>query len=135
MTVPSRVVADALSPDTGEHSVGLALSAQGVTPFDASTRDPARQLLALQRELAERRLNAVRAVVLLLLTAAALLYAPNLTPGLNRANVIVLAPSLAWTIAQYMLFYRRARLPLPSGWMTRSAAPQESRSTRGRSAT
>ena len=111
MTVPSRVVADALSPDTGEHSVGLAMSAQGATPIDASTRDPARQLLALQRELAERRLNAVRAVVLLLLTAAALLYAPNLTPGLNRANVIVLAPSLAWTIAQYVWFYRRARLP------------------------
>ena len=91
MTVPSRAVADTLSPDTGEHLVGLAMSGQRTEVFDASTPDPARQLLALQRELAERRLNAVRAVVLLLLTAAALLYAPNLTPGLNRANVIVLA--------------------------------------------
>ena len=111
MTGPSRGVTDALSPDTGEHLVGLAMSGQRAEAFDAATGDPARQLLALQRELAERRLNAVRAVVLLLLTAAALLYAPNLTPGLNRANVTVLAPSLAWTIAQYVLFYRRARLP------------------------
>jgi signal transduction histidine kinase len=73
--------------------------------------DPARQLLALQRERAERQLNAVRAVVLLLLAIAAMVYAPSLTPGLNRANVLVLVPSLLWTGAQYLLFYRRPRLP------------------------
>jgi signal transduction histidine kinase len=83
-------------------------------PGGAST-DPARQLLALQRERAERQLNAVRAVVLLLLGFAALVYAPSLTAGLNRANVLVLGPSLLWTVAQYALFYRHAHLP---GWLT-----------------
>ena len=111
MTAPSRVSPDPLYSDTGEYATALAASAQGAGPLAANARDPARQLLALERELAERQLNAVRAVVLLLLTAAALLYAPSLTPGLNRANVIVLVPSLVWTIAQYVLFYRRERLP------------------------
>jgi signal transduction histidine kinase len=76
--------------------------------------DPATQLLELQREIAERQLNAVRAVVLLLLTAAALIYAPSLTPGLNRANVMVVVPSLMWTVSQYLFLYRRPRLP---GWL------------------
>ncbi len=80
-------------------------------PDDGSLPASARQLLALQRERAERRLNAVRAAVLLLLTVAALVYAPTLTPGLNRANVMVLVPSLMWTTGQYILLYRRPRLP------------------------
>ncbi len=113
MTAPTLAVTDPLSQDTGEHFAGGATSTRGADR-DAAARDPARQLLALQRELAERQLNGVRAVVLLLLAVAALIYAPNLTPALNRANVLVLVPSLVWTIAQYVLFYRRARLP---GWL------------------
>jgi hypothetical protein len=76
--------------------------------------DASHDLLELQRERAERRLNGVRAGVLLLLGAAALIYAPTLTPALNRANILVLLPALAWTAAQYILLYRRARLP---GWL------------------
>jgi LytS/YehU family sensor histidine kinase len=83
----------------------------GDSPEDHALPDFARQLLALERERAERRLNAVRAGVLLLLTVAALFYAPTLTPGLNRANVLVLIPSLAWTTWQYAFLYRRPRLP------------------------
>ena len=75
------------------------------------TTESARQLLVVQRERAERLLNGVRAGVLGLLAAAALAYAPSLTPELNRVNVLVLAPTLAWTVAQYLLFYRRDRLP------------------------
>ena len=71
----------------------------------------ARHLLDVQRERAERLLNGVRAGVLGLLAVAALAYAPSLTPELNRVNVLVLAPTLAWTIAQYLIFYRRERLP------------------------
>jgi hypothetical protein len=112
MTALPHVAADPLSLDTGEHQVGLA-SPEG-RDSRAAAADPARQLLALQRELAERQLNTVRGVVLLLLTAAALVYAPSLTPGLNRANVIVLVPSLVWTVAQHVFFYRRPRLP---GWL------------------
>jgi sensor histidine kinase YesM len=71
----------------------------------------ARHLLDVQRERAERLLNGVRAGVLGLLAIAALVYAPSLTPALNRVNVLVLAPTLAWTVAQYLIFYRRERLP------------------------
>jgi two-component sensor histidine kinase len=78
--------------------------------MDATTR----RLLAEQRERAERRLNGVRAVVLLLLATAALAYAPSLTPALNRVNVLVLTPTLCWTVGQYLLLYRRG--PLPS-WL------------------
>ncbi len=112
MTTLPHIAPDRLSLDTGEHWSGLAMGADDAG--SAGEHDPARQLLALQRERAERQLNAVRGTVLLLLAAAALVYAPSLTPGLNRANVLVLVPSLSWTIAQYALFYRRARLP---GWL------------------
>ena len=75
----------------------------------------ARYLLDVQRERAERLLNGVRAGVLGLLAVAALVYAPSLTPALNRVNVLVLAPTLAWTVAQYVIFYRHERLP---GWLS-----------------
>ena len=77
--------------------------------------ESARHLLDIQRERAERLLNGVRAGVLGLLGVAALAYAPSLTPALNRVNVLVLAPTLAWTVAQYLIFYRRERLP---GWLS-----------------
>lgn len=73
--------------------------------------DPARQLLRERRDRAERQLNGVRAVVLLLLGVASLLYAPELTPALNRVNVLVLVPTLSWTLLQYLLFYREKTLP------------------------
>src|SRR5688572_30085303 len=79
------------------------------------TTESARHLLDVQRERAERLLNGVRAGVIGLLAAAALAYAPSLTPALNRVNVLVLAPTLAWTVAQYLIFYRRRQLP---GWLS-----------------
>ena len=79
-----------------------------------SPADPARRLLDVQRERAERLLNGVRAIVLLLLAIAALAYAPSLPGLINRANVCVLALTLLWTVGQYLLFYRRPRLP---GWL------------------
>ena len=39
------------------------------------------------------------------------MYAPHLSPALNTANVLVLAPTLAWTVAQYLIWYRRPHLP------------------------
>jgi signal transduction histidine kinase len=113
VTATPRELVSSLSPDTGEHATGGPPVPPSATSEHAIP-DPARQLLALQREVAERQLNAVRAVVLLLLAIAALLYAPSLTPALNRANVMVLMPSLMWTVAQYVLLYRRQRLP---GWL------------------
>lgn len=68
-------------------------------------------LLAIERDRAERLLNAVRLVVLLLLAVAAAAYATTLPPALNRVNVALLVPTLAWTIAQYHLFYHRPMLP------------------------
>jgi sensor histidine kinase YesM len=78
-------------------------------PNDAATT--ARTLLALERDRAERFLNAVRLVVLALLAVAALFYAPSLTRSLNYVNVLVLAPALLWTVSQYPLYYHRQLLP------------------------
>ncbi len=71
--------------------------------------------LAELRDRAERRLNGVRAAVLALLATAALAYAPTLTPALRLVNVAILVPTLAWTLGQYLVWYRRPRLP---AWIT-----------------
>lgn len=86
---------------------------------DASTpplfADPiARALLDERRDVAERLLNRVRIVVLLLLGIAALVYAPTLSPALDRANAVVLVPTLAWALVQHWWLGRRDRLP---GWI------------------
>jgi signal transduction histidine kinase len=67
--------------------------------------------LRLRRDRAERILNALRAGVLCLLGAAALAYAPSLSRELNETNVFILTPALLWTVAQYVLWYRRPLLP------------------------
>jgi two-component sensor histidine kinase len=72
-------------------------------------------LLELHRARAERMLNGVRALVLLLLLMAALAYAPTLPHALNLLNVFVLALTLAWTFAQWVLFSRSELLP---GWLS-----------------
>ena len=77
--------------------------------------DPiARELLGQRRDEAERLLNRVRLVVLLLLGVAAIAYAPTLSPALDRANASVLLPTLAWAMAQEWWLGRRERLP---GWI------------------
>jgi hypothetical protein len=88
-------------------------SADASTPalFD----DPiARALLDERRDAAERLLNRVRIVVLLLLAIAALAYAPTLSESLDRANAIVLLPTLSWALVQQWWLGRRVRLP---GWI------------------
>ena len=72
---------------------------------------PPPQSLRLRRDRAERILNGLRAAVVFLLTAAALMYAPHLSHALNLANVLVLVPTLLWTVAQYVIWYKRAELP------------------------
>ena len=77
------------------------------TPTQFATPDA----LRVRRDRAERILNGLRAGVLCLLGAAALAYRPSLSPELNRANVLILAPILLWTVGQYLLWYRRPALP------------------------
>src|SRR3954470_19519789 len=78
--------------------------------FAASSFAPP-QSLRLRRDRAERILNALRAAVVFLLAAAALMYAPHLSESLNLANVLILGPTLLWTVAQYLIWYRRDELP------------------------
>src|ERR671912_26954 len=73
------------------------------------------QLLASERDRAERLLNAVRLVVLALLCGAALAYAPSIPRALNVVNASLLAITLTWTVGQHRLFYQRDRLP---GWLS-----------------
>jgi len=81
-----------------------------VTDFE-SVELAAPDSLRLRRDRAERILNGLRAGVLFLLIAAALAYAPSLSGALNRTNVLVLTPLLAWTLAQYLAWYKRPMLP------------------------
>jgi len=68
-------------------------------------------LLATERDHAERRLNGVRAIVLVVLGIAAMAYAPTLSLELNAVNTVVLVPMLIWTALQYVAYYRRPVLP------------------------
>ena len=67
--------------------------------------------LRLRRERAERIMNGLRGVILLLLAVAALVYAPALSPELDRVNAVLLLPALAWTFGQYLVWYRKDHLP------------------------
>src|SRR5690242_1877831 len=69
------------------------------------------EVLAAERDRAERRLNGVRAIVLVLLALAAAAYAPALPSRLNRVNTLVWLPMLCWTALQYLVLYRREMLP------------------------
>jgi sensor histidine kinase YesM len=64
-----------------------------------------------RRERAERIMNALRAGILLLLAIAALAYSPALDPALDRVNMLLLGPALAWTFGQYLIWYRKPQLP------------------------
>ncbi|HEX6534113.1 MAG TPA: histidine kinase [Gemmatimonadaceae bacterium] len=74
----------------------------------------AAELLERYRSEAERLLNGVRALVLLLLATAAVAYGRTLPVALTLVNVCVLVPTLAWTVAQWLWFRRRETLP---GWL------------------
>ncbi len=74
-----------------------------VADDDASTS----ALLAQEHADAERLLNGVRAVVLLLLSGTAALYAGHVSRGLSLVNALVLAPMILWTAAQHLLFARQ----------------------------
>jgi hypothetical protein len=80
-----------------------------------SDTDHQQRLLAAERDRAERLLNAVRLVVLVLLFGAALAYAPSLPRPLNVVNASLLAVMMSWTVGQHRLFYHRDRLP---GWLS-----------------
>lgn len=67
--------------------------------------------LKVRRERAERIMNGLRGVILLLLAAAALAYAPALSPELDRVNALLLTPAIAWTFGQYLIWYREPHLP------------------------
>ncbi len=71
--------------------------------------DPTTQLLDDDRARSELLLNTVRAVVVGLLAAVSLIYAPRLTPALRHANAAVIAPMLLWTLAQEYFIHRRKR--------------------------
>jgi sensor histidine kinase YesM len=64
-----------------------------------------------ERDRAERKINSVRGLVLVVLGVAAAAYAPVLPRTLNVVNASILIPMLAWTAGQVSLFYRRPMLP------------------------
>lgn len=72
-------------------------------------------LLDQHRSEAERLLNGMRAVVLLLLAATGAFYSKELPAAVNRVNVLLLVPIFAWTIGQWIAFRGRAQLPR---WLT-----------------
>jgi sensor histidine kinase YesM len=75
------------------------------------TADGRSSVLDEERDRAERKLNTVRGVVLLVLAIAAAAYAPVLPFKLNVVNAALLIPMLIWTAGQAWLFYSRPVLP------------------------
>src|SRR4026207_729699 len=102
-----------LAPATVTEMIARVGHERGMTEVadPASSEFEAPDSLRLRRDRAERILNGLRAGVLCLLIAAALAYAPSLSGELNQTNVLVLTPLLAWTLAQYLLWYKRPMLP------------------------
>jgi sensor histidine kinase YesM len=68
-------------------------------------------VLEQERDRAERKVNLVRGLVLVVLGIAAAAYAPVLPRRLNAVNAFVLIPMLLWTICQASLWYQRLMLP------------------------
>jgi signal transduction histidine kinase len=79
--------------------------------LDPGSSDPALAVLDAERDRAERFLNRVRQIVLVLLGIAAAIYATKLPTALDIVNVVVLVPTLAWSVLQQVAFHRRPRLP------------------------
>ena len=94
----------------------MSAPARTETTFEGPT---AAALLAAERANAERHLNGVRAVVLMLLGVSAVVYAPKLTRGLTLINASVLVPMLLWTLWQQVRIHRR-RLERP--WLAAANA-------------
>ena len=59
-------------------------------------------------------MNALRAGILGLLALAAMAYSPALPARLDVANLLLIVPTLSWTVGQYLLWYRHPTLP---GWL------------------
>ncbi len=77
----------------------------GARPLDADTA----RLIGSQIADAEHGTNGVRIAVLGILAIAAALYAPHLSRPLAMVNTGVLAPMLAWAIAQHFFAHRSRR--------------------------
>lgn len=73
-------------------------------------------LLAVDRSRAERLLNVLRLVIVVVLGVAALAYALALPLALREANAAVLAPMLAWSVVQ-VSFGRREHTVYPQ-WLS-----------------
>ncbi|HEY7879004.1 MAG TPA: EAL domain-containing protein [Gemmatimonadaceae bacterium] len=72
-------------------------------------------LLAVERADAERQINIIRAIVLMLLGVSAVAYAPRLPHALTLVNVSVLMPMLLWTLCQEIRVHRHRRA---GPWLT-----------------
>jgi signal transduction histidine kinase len=90
---------------------GAPTTRRALPPLLTQTTTPPVTPLDELRDRAERQLNAVRFGVLTLLAAAALAYAPTLTPHLRWVNASILTVTLAWTVWQFLRWYGRDRLP------------------------
>ena len=89
---------------------------QNTTSFEGPTTAA---LLAAERANAERLLNGVRAVVLMLLGVSAVVYAPKMSHALTLVNASVLLPMLLWTLWQQVRIHRH-RLERP--WLAAANA-------------
>jgi diguanylate cyclase (GGDEF)-like protein/PAS domain S-box-containing protein len=86
---------------------GAKLLPEGIRLSD----NPTSALLSAAYAGAERLLNRVRLVVLLLLAVGAVFYAARLPHALTMVNGAVLAPMVVWTVGQHFVFHRKQICP------------------------
>jgi signal transduction histidine kinase len=95
-------------------------SATADVSANCSGRDELAFMLAVERSRAERLLNALRLVLVAVLTMAAIAYSRELPPALQTANAAVLIPMLGWSLLQFLVVRKRDGM-YPS-WLS-AAAP------------
>lgn len=91
-------------------STPLPGTTQGLNALiDSSDADPITALVDAERARAEQLLNYVRGVVVVIMTSAALAYAPRISPALRILNFSVIVPLMIWTVAQHLIARRNPR--------------------------
>jgi signal transduction histidine kinase len=101
-------------------AIHLDSASTTITPAQREAEVSLAALLRNERARAERMQNLLRAVILIGLGAATVMYAPSLPVTLQRANLAVLVPMLVWSLSLVVIgrSYNHDRLDAYPRWLS-----------------
>ena len=110
--------------ETGKDHISITTTTEHVPDLNRFAQQEAEHALTLllegERSRAEQLMNGLRLIILMLLGAAAIMYAPALPVALRHANAAVLLPMLSWALFQAA--FVRSREGIYPRWLS-SMAP------------